>query len=146
MLFYRIILRLNAQKFVALYQKACCVPQAELGLTEESQGLLALPEDAPMGKDLRAYLQLDDYIIDVSITPNRGDCLSISGIAREVSALTNTALNSACKSPKSILAFKMYYQLMWMQSWLSALYRYELFVNVKADAANAYLVERTFAP
>jgi phenylalanyl-tRNA synthetase beta chain len=60
----------------------------ELGLAEESEGLFELPADAPLGKAVREYLQLDDYFIDVSITPNRGDCLSILGMAKEVVALT----------------------------------------------------------
>jgi phenylalanyl-tRNA synthetase beta chain len=60
----------------------------ELGLAEESEGLFELPADAPIGKAVREYLQLDDYFIDVSITPNRGDCLSILGMAKEVVALT----------------------------------------------------------
>jgi phenylalanyl-tRNA synthetase beta chain len=66
----------------------------EIGLAEESKGLLILPDDAPVGEDLRQYLQLDDYIIDVSITPNRGDCLSIKGLAREIAASTQTQLTS----------------------------------------------------
>lgn len=63
---------------------------SELGLAEESNGLLELPTDAPIGEALTDYLALDDYIIEVSITPNRGDCLSIKGMARDVAALTNT--------------------------------------------------------
>ena len=59
----------------------------ELGLAESAKGLLELPEDAPIGIDLREYLQLDDLSIDVDLTPNRGDCLSLIGIAREVAAL-----------------------------------------------------------
>lgn len=65
---------------------------SELGLSEESQGLLELPSDAPVGTELKSYLKLDDYVIDISITPNRGDCLSIKGMAREISALTGSPL------------------------------------------------------
>ncbi len=64
----------------------------ELGLAEENQGLLELSQEAPIGQDLRIYLNLEDYIIDISITPNRGDCLSIRGIAREMSAITKSPL------------------------------------------------------
>ncbi len=64
----------------------------ELGLSEDHAGLMELPEDAPVGEDLRAYLQLDDTLIDVDLTPNRADCLSIAGMAREVAALTNCPL------------------------------------------------------
>lgn len=65
---------------------------AELGFAEESRGLLELAADAPIGEELKKYLNLDDYVIDIGITPNRGDCLSIRGIAREVSALTQSPL------------------------------------------------------
>ncbi|MEK6731555.1 MAG: phenylalanine--tRNA ligase subunit beta [Pseudomonadota bacterium] len=61
----------------------------ELGLAQESNGLLELPEDAPIGQDIRKYLQLDDSSIEVDLTPNRGDCASVLGIAREVSAIYN---------------------------------------------------------
>ena len=60
---------------------------AELGLAESSEGIMPLPEDAPVGEDFRNYLQLDDHIIDVDLTPDRGDCLSINGIAREVGVI-----------------------------------------------------------
>jgi len=57
----------------------------ELGLGEGVEaGIMELREDAPVGHDFREYLQLDDQIIDIELTPNRGDCLSIRGIAREV--------------------------------------------------------------
>jgi len=62
-----------------------CAEQ-ELGISDASDGLMELPGDAPVGQDIRAYLQLDDKIIDVDLTPNRGDCLSMIGLAREVSA------------------------------------------------------------
>jgi len=57
----------------------------ELGLSDEASGLLALPADAPIGKDLRHYLGGDDTLIEIEITPNRGDCLSVLGVAREAS-------------------------------------------------------------
>ncbi len=60
----------------------------ELGLEDHAGGLLELAEDAPVGMDIRDYLNLDDVIITLDLTPNRGDCLSIAGVAREVSALT----------------------------------------------------------
>ncbi|WP_257267214.1 phenylalanine--tRNA ligase subunit beta, partial [Endozoicomonas sp. ONNA2] len=60
--------------------------EEELGMAESSDGLMELPADAPVGQSIREYLSLDDRIIDVDLTPNRGDCLSIAGLAREVSA------------------------------------------------------------
>ncbi|MBK6905919.1 MAG: phenylalanine--tRNA ligase subunit beta [Rhodocyclaceae bacterium] len=66
----------------------------ELGLSQEHDGILALPDDAPVGKDFREYLDLDDKKITIKLTPNRADCLSLLGIAREVSALTGAPLNA----------------------------------------------------
>lgn len=64
----------------------------ELGLPDDGvDGLHILPDDAPVGQDIRAYLDLDDTLFTLKITPNRTDCLSIKGIAREVSALTQCA-------------------------------------------------------
>ncbi len=65
----------------------------ELGLIDQVNGLLILPNDAPVGKNIRDYLQLDDHLHTLKITPNRADCLSIKGIAREVGALTQTNLS-----------------------------------------------------
>lgn len=61
--------------------------QAELQIGEGNDGLMELPADAPVGEDIRAYLNLDDASIEVDLTPNRGDCLSLAGLAREVGAL-----------------------------------------------------------
>jgi phenylalanyl-tRNA synthetase beta chain len=59
----------------------------ELGLAESSEGLLPLAADAPVGQPIRDYLQLDDVSIELGLTPNRGDCLGIEGVAREVAVL-----------------------------------------------------------
>lgn len=65
----------------------------ELGLEDKVDGLLVLPENAPVGQNIREFLDLDDAIFTLKITPNRTDCLSIRGIAREVSALTQCEFN-----------------------------------------------------
>ncbi|WP_126455304.1 phenylalanine--tRNA ligase subunit beta [Sulfuriflexus mobilis] len=62
---------------------------AELGLAEEAEGLLPLPEDAEPGADVREYLKLDDVSIELGLTPNRGDCLGMAGLARETGVLFN---------------------------------------------------------
>ena len=59
----------------------------ELGMAESSDGLLELPADAPTGTDLREYLALDDHSIELDLTPNRGDCLGMLGLARDVGAM-----------------------------------------------------------
>jgi phenylalanyl-tRNA synthetase beta chain len=71
----------------------------ELGLIDSSEGLMSLPADAPLGEDLRCYLQLEDMSIALDLTPNRGDCLSIVGIAREVGLLTGCSLTPVDFSP-----------------------------------------------
>jgi phenylalanyl-tRNA synthetase beta chain len=64
----------------------------ELGLSDDTAGLLALPDDALPGQDLREMLGLDDALITIKLTPNRPDCLSLTGIAREVAAITGAPL------------------------------------------------------
>ena len=63
--------------------------EKELAMAESSDGLMELPTDATVGMDIREYLQLDDQTIEVDLTPNRSDCLSVKGIAREVATLNN---------------------------------------------------------
>ncbi|MGJ8524537.1 Phenylalanine--tRNA ligase beta subunit [Halomonadaceae bacterium LMG 33818] len=74
--------------------------ESELGLADQpSPGILLLPDDAPIGVDLRDWLKLDDTIIDVDLTPNRGDCFSIRGIAREVGALERLPVQTPDTTP-----------------------------------------------
>ncbi|HMA99225.1 MAG TPA: phenylalanine--tRNA ligase subunit beta [Wenzhouxiangella sp.] len=61
----------------------------ELGLGEDKSGLMELPSDAEVGQSLSDYLGLDDHVLDIDLTPNRADCLSVRGLARELSALTD---------------------------------------------------------
>ncbi|MDR2015589.1 MAG: phenylalanine--tRNA ligase subunit beta [Azoarcus sp.] len=63
----------------------------ELGLSEDHDGLLALEEDAPVGMDIRDWLALNDTCFVIKLTPNRADCLSLAGVAREVAALTGAS-------------------------------------------------------
>ena len=64
----------------------------ELGIADDAAGLLALPADVQLGSDIRVALELDDTLITIKPTPNRGDCLSMLGIAREVAAMTGAAM------------------------------------------------------
>ncbi|MDC4012198.1 phenylalanine--tRNA ligase subunit beta [Acinetobacter baumannii] len=66
---------------------------SEIDLEDKIDGLLELPNDAPVGVNIREYLKLDDNVIDISITPNRGDCFSIRGIAREVAVINQLQMN-----------------------------------------------------
>jgi phenylalanyl-tRNA synthetase beta chain len=71
----------------------------ELGLSDDHSGLLELPADAPIGQNLRDYLSLDDTVIEVDLTPNRGDCLSIRGLARDVAASCNAEYTAPVIEP-----------------------------------------------
>lgn len=66
--------------------------ESELGMADTSEGLMELLADAPVGQDIRQYLGLEDQAIEVDLTPNRSDCLSIAGLAREVGVLNKTAV------------------------------------------------------
>ncbi len=71
----------------------------ELGLSGDHSGLLVLPADAPIGADVREFLNLGDTLITLKLTPNRADCLSLTGIAREVAALTGAPLRLTAIEP-----------------------------------------------
>ncbi len=71
----------------------------ELGLAESADGLLPLADDAPIGTAIAEYLELNDIMIELGLTPNRGDCLSVAGIAREVGALNQSKLTAPTIKP-----------------------------------------------
>ena len=73
--------------------------QTELQLGDDDDGLWELPVDATVGSDLIDYLELNDNIIEVDLTPNRGDCLSIRGLAREVGVLNKAAVTEQACAP-----------------------------------------------
>ena len=71
----------------------------ELGIAADAEGIMELAADAPVGSNLRDWLSLDDTLITLKLTPNRGDCLSVAGIARETAALTATPLHAVDCAP-----------------------------------------------
>ncbi|WP_043525880.1 phenylalanine--tRNA ligase subunit beta [Litchfieldella xinjiangensis] len=76
---------------------------SELGLEEgTSAGILELPATAPVGEDFRAWMGLEDTTIEVDLTPNRGDCLSLKGLAREVGVLNRLAVQGPAIEPQSV--------------------------------------------
>ena len=82
--------------------------QTELQLGDDDSGLWELPVDAPVGADLSEYLDLNDNIIEVDLTPNRGDCLSIRGLAREVGVLNQQAvIQQSCAPVAATIADKV---------------------------------------
>ena len=85
-------LEIKAAKLRGVDSSGMLCSARELGLSEDHGGLLAFPADAPIGMDVRQYLDMGDHYLTLKITPNRGDCLSMIGIARDVAAVTGKAL------------------------------------------------------
>lgn len=86
-------LRIKQAKLRGILSEGMLCSAQELGLAERSEGIFLLPDDAPIGQSIIDYLELADQQIALSITPNRGDCLSIVGIAREVAAVNRLPIN-----------------------------------------------------
>lgn len=107
--------------------------EKELGIAADANGLMELPNDAPVGVDMREYLSLNDSIMELGLTPNRADCLSVEGVAREVAVL-----NQFDWSPKQVLDAAIQHQdtLSVTLSAPTACPRYlgRLIKNVKANA------------
>jgi phenylalanyl-tRNA synthetase beta chain len=92
-------LKIGRSKLRGVTSEGMLCSARELGLGDEAGGIIELPPDAEVGCDLRDWLDLDDHVIDLAITANRGDCLSVAGIAREVSALYATPVQAPQWSP-----------------------------------------------
>ena len=86
-------LEIKAAKMRGVESQGMLCSARELGMSEDHSGLLELAAEAPVGGDVRSLLQLDDNVLEIKLTPNKADCLSVLGIAREVSALTRVKLN-----------------------------------------------------
>lgn len=85
-------MQLKKSKIRGVVSNGMLCSAAELGLGDDADGIMDLPADAPVGKPLAGYLRLPDAVFDVDLTPNRGDCFSVLGIARDVAALTGAPL------------------------------------------------------
>ena len=94
-------LKLRKSKIRGVVSNGMLCSAAELGLGDDSDGIIELPEDAPIGESLVDFLALPDAVIDLDLTPNRGDCFCVLGIARDVSALTGAPLKDAAVEPVS---------------------------------------------
>ncbi len=88
-------MKLRKAKIRGVVSNGMLCSAIELGLGDESDGIMDLPADAAVGQPLVDFLQLPDAVIDLDLTPNRGDCFSVLGIARDVSALSGAALKDA---------------------------------------------------
>lgn len=92
-------LAIHAAKLRGIESQGMLCSAKELGLAEESDGIVELPIDAPVGQSVRQYLGLDDQVLELAITPNRGDAMSVLGLAREAAALNASALTEPDASP-----------------------------------------------
>jgi phenylalanyl-tRNA synthetase beta chain len=84
--------KVTARELRGVTSEGMLCSTAELGLTESAEGVWELPPDTPLGKDLRFWLEMDDYSFEINLTPNRGDCLSVAGIAREVAVINRCSV------------------------------------------------------
>ncbi len=85
-------LKIKKSKLRGVPSHGMLCSEKELGLADSAEGLMELPGEAPVGESIRTYLQLDDVTIELGLTPNRGDCLSLAGIAREVGVLNKLSV------------------------------------------------------
>jgi phenylalanyl-tRNA synthetase beta chain len=100
-------LKIGAVKLRGVESQGMLASARELGLGDASNGILELHADAPLGEPLREYLRLEEPVLDVNISPNRGDAMSILGIAREVAAIAGTRVTGPrIESPKGAKAAK----------------------------------------
>ncbi|STQ12490.1 phenylalanyl-tRNA synthetase subunit beta [Enterobacter cloacae] len=90
----RAISKIKAAKLRGEPSEGMLCSFSELGISDDHNGIIELPLDAPIGTDIREYLKLDDNTIEISVTPNRADCLGIIGVARDVAVLNQTELNA----------------------------------------------------
>ncbi|HXY90797.1 MAG TPA: phenylalanine--tRNA ligase subunit beta, partial [Xanthobacteraceae bacterium] len=79
-------LDLKVGKIRGVESHGMLVSAREMGISDEHQGIIELPADAPLGKPFAAVIGLDDPVLDVAVTPNRADCLGVQGIARDLAA------------------------------------------------------------
>ncbi len=86
-------LEIKAAKMRGVESQGMLCSARELGMSEDHSGLLELPAGAPVGGDVRELLELDDNVLEIKLTPNKADCLSVLGIAREVAALTRSKIS-----------------------------------------------------
>ncbi len=96
-------LKIKPAKLRGVASEGMLCSEPELGLGEEADGLMELPADAPVGESLVDYLWLDDRVLEIDLTPNRADCLSLRGLSRELAALTDTPVDEPVIEPVAAL-------------------------------------------
>ncbi|MGS1003670.1 phenylalanine--tRNA ligase subunit beta [Burkholderia glumae] len=91
--------RIRLSKLRGVESQGMLCSARELKLSDDHSGLMILPEDTPIGRDIREVLNLDDTIFEIKLTPNKADCLSVYGIARETAAITGAPLKAVAFAP-----------------------------------------------
>lgn len=91
--------KIKKAKLRGIESQGMLCSSTELEIGEDGDGIVELDSQAPLGQDLKDYFDLNDHVIEVDLTPNRGDCLGIRGIAREVGVLTQTAVTEHKPQP-----------------------------------------------
>ena len=94
-------LKIKPAKLRGIASEGMLCSEPELQLGDDAAGLMELPADAPTGQSLTSYLGLADHVLDIDLTPNRADCLSVRGLARELAALTGGGLRGPAIEPVS---------------------------------------------
>ncbi|OQX48207.1 MAG: phenylalanine--tRNA ligase subunit beta, partial [Candidatus Sedimenticola endophacoides] len=94
--------KIKAAKLRGVESRGMICSELELGMADSSEGILVLPNDAPVGEDFRCYMGLDDQAIEVDLTPDRGDCLGLSGIAREVGVINRSPVTAPPIEPVAV--------------------------------------------
>ncbi|WP_297599134.1 phenylalanine--tRNA ligase subunit beta, partial [uncultured Cetobacterium sp.] len=95
--------KIKKSKIRGIESQGMLCSEVELGLGTDGDGIIILPEDAPLGIEYREYKKLNDVIFELEITPNRPDCLSYIGIAREIAAYYGRKIKCPDFSPKNII-------------------------------------------
>lgn len=94
--------KINQSKLRGEVSLGMLCSEKELGLADQASGIMELSDSAVVGQDIRDYLRLDDTLLEVDLTPNRADCLSVEGIAREVAVLNNIQLTPVQVKPVDV--------------------------------------------
>jgi phenylalanyl-tRNA synthetase beta chain len=103
--------KLNKAKIRGIVSNGMLCSANEIGLEADSDGIISLPKEAKIGTRLIEFLGLPDSIYDLDLTPNRGDCFSVQGIARDISALTGSDLINGANDKKTSITINDTYPI-----------------------------------
>lgn len=133
---------LKKARFRGVASHGMVCSEAELGLEDRSAGIMILPPETPLGQDICALLGLPDVVLELDLTPNRGDCLSMLGIAREVATLYGKELNTPPVLPSGEGDAHSYIEIEIAAPELCGRYAGRVFKNVKIGPAPLWMQTR----